>query len=182
MSFPIEPVRNRFPALAVTDNGRRRIYFDAPGGTQACRDSIDRMSHHLATGTANSGGAFATSVSTDALSRDAHEAMADLLGGTREEIAFGLNMTSLTLSVSRALARDWRQGDELIVTRLDHDANVAPWLAVAEDKGITVRWLDFDQLSGRLDLGSLPTLLSPRTRLVAVGGARNALGTLNDLP
>ena len=182
MSFPIELVRSRFPALAVTDSGRKRVYFDAPGGTQACRESIDRMCHHLATGTANSGGAFATSVSTDALSRDAHEAMAELLGGAREEIAFGPNMTSLTLSVSRALARDWQQGDELIVTRLDHDANVAPWLAVAEDKGMTVRWLDFDPASGRLDLKSLPKLLSSRTTLVAVGGASNALGTLNDLP
>jgi cysteine desulfurase family protein (TIGR01976 family) len=182
MSFPIELVRDRFPALAVTDNGRKRVYFDAPGGTQACRDSIERMTHHLATGTANSGGAFATSVSTDAMSADAHEAMADLLGGTREEIAFGPNMTSLTLAVSRALARDWERGDELIVTRLDHDANVAPWLAVAEDKGMTVRWLDFDRATGRLDLESLPSLLSARTRLVAVGGASNALGTLNDLP
>ena len=131
MSFPIELVRDQFPALAVADNGRRRVYFDAPGGTQACRASIERMSHHLATGTANSGGAFATSVSTDACSRDAHDAMADLLGGTREEIAFGPNMTSLTLAVSRALSRDWQPGDELIVTRLDHDANVAPWLAAA---------------------------------------------------
>ena len=182
MSFPIELVRDRFPALKVTDNGRKRVYFDAPGGTQACRDSIERMTHHLATGTANSGGAFATSVSTDAMSRDAHEAMADLLGGTRGEIAFGPNMTSLTLAVSRALARDWERGDELIVTRLDHDANVAPWLAVAEDKGMTVRWLDFDRATGRLNLDSLPSLLSARTRLVAVGGASNALGTLNDLP
>ena len=182
MSFPIDLVRNRFPALAVTDSGRRRIYFDAPGGTQACRSSIDRMSHHLATGSANSGGAFATSVSTDALSREAHEAMADLLGGDKEEIAFGLNMTSLTLSVSRALARDWRRGDELIVTRLDHDANIAPWLAVAEDKGMTVRWLDFDRATGRLDLEALPQLLSARTKLMAVGGASNALGVLNDLP
>lgn len=182
MSFPIELVRDRFPALAVTDSGRRRIYFDAPGGTQVCRDSINRMSHHLATGTANSGGAFATSVSTDALSRDAHEAMADLLGGKRDEIAFGLNMTSLTLSVSRALSRDWKRGDELIVTRLDHDANVAPWLAVAEDVGMTIRWLDFDQETGRLDVESLPNLLSPLTKLIAVGGASNALGTLNDLP
>ena len=182
MTFPIELVRNRFPALAVTDNGRRRVYFDAPGGTQACRTSIDRMSHHLATGSANSGGAFATSVSTDALSEEAHEAMADVLGGTREEIAFGLNMTSLTLAVSRALARDWQRGDEVIVTRLDHDANIAPWLAVAEDKGMTVRWLDFDRATGRLDLESLPKLLSPRTKLVAVGGASNALGVLNDLP
>ena len=182
MSFPIDLVRNRFPALAVTDSGRRRIYFDAPGGTQACRSSIDRMSHHLATGSANSGGAFATSVSTDALSREAHEAMADLLGGDKEEIAFGLNMTSLTLSVSRALARDWQRGDELIVTRLDHDANIAPWLAVAEDKGMTVRWLDFDRATGRLDLEALPQLLSARTKLMAVGGASNALGVLNDLP
>ena len=181
MSFPIELVRGRFPALAVTDGGRRRVYFDAPGGTQACRNSIERMSDHLATGTANSGGAFATSITTDALSREAHEAMADLLGGKHQEIAFGPNMTSLTLAVSRALARDWQHGDELIVTRLDHDANVAPWLAVAEDKGMTVRWLDFDQATGRLDLKSLPALLSARTKLVAVGGASNALGTLNDL-
>lgn len=182
MSFPIELVRDRFPALAVTDGGRRRVYFDAPGGTQACRVSIERMSHHLATGTANSGGAFATSVSTDTLSRAAHEAMADLLGGKHEEIAFGPNMTSLTLAVSRALARDWQHGDELIVTRLDHDANVAPWLEVAKDRGMTVRWLDFDQETGRLDLEFLPRLLSPRTKLIAVGGASNALGTLNDLP
>ena len=181
MLFPIELVRGQFPALAVTDDGRKRVYFDAPGGTQACRASIGRMSLHLATGTANSGGAFATSVSTDALSRDAHEAMADLLGGTREEIAFGPNMTSLTLAVSRALARNWKQGDELIVTRLDHDANVAPWLAVAKDKGMTVRWLDFDRETGRLNLESLPELLSARTKLVAVGGASNALGILNDL-
>ena len=181
MSFPIELVRNRFPALSVTDSGRERVYFDAPGGTQACRASIERMSYHLASGTANSGGAFTTSVLTDALSREAHEAMADLLGGTPDEIAFGPNMTSLTLAVSRALARNWERGDELIVTRLDHDANVAPWLSVAEDKGMTVRWIDFDQATGQLQLESLPELLSARTKLVAVGGASNALGTLNDV-
>lgn len=182
MSFPIELVRDRFPALSVTDSGRQRIYFDAPGGTQACRDAIEGMSQHLARGTANSGGSFATSVLTDALSRRAHEAVASLIGGTPEEIAFGPNMTSLTLAVSRALARNWQQGDELIVTRLDHDANVAPWLAVAEDKGMTVRWLDFDHTTGQLNLDTLRALLSPRTKLVAVGGASNALGSLNDLP
>ena len=181
MSFPIELVRDRFPALAVKDGGRKRIYFDAPGGTQACRSAIERMSHHLTGGTANSGGAFATSVLTDTLSRHAHEAVADLLGGTAGEIAFGPNMTSLTLAVSRALARDWQGGDELIVTRLDHDANVAPWLAVVQDKGMTARWLDFDRATGRLDLDALPALLSDRTKLVAVGGASNALGSLNDL-
>src|SRR4028118_2384945 len=116
------------------------------------------------------------------MSEAAHAAIADLLGGQPGEIAFGPNMTTLTFSVSRALSKDWGAGDELVVTRLDHDANVAPWLLGARDKGMTVRWLDFDPETGVLDLASLPGLLGPRTRLVAVGGASNALGTLNDLP
>lgn len=138
-AFPIEAVRARFPALGVKDAGVSRVYFDAPGGTQVCADAIAAMSAHLARGTAKAGGTFATSAATDALSRDAHGAVADLLGGERHEIAFGPNMTTLTLSVSRALAQGWRAGDELVVTRLDHDANVAPWLHVAADRGMTVR-------------------------------------------
>jgi cysteine desulfurase family protein (TIGR01976 family) len=181
MTFPIDEIRSRFPALATTDEGRPRIYFDAPGGTQACAPAIDAMRRHLETGTANSGGAFCSSVETDRLSEEAHAAMADLLGGDPSEIAFGPNMTSLTFAVSRALARDWREGDELVLTRLDHDANVAPWLHAARDRGMTVRWIDFDPETGRLDLDALPALLGPSTRLVAVGGASNALGTLNDL-
>ncbi len=179
MAFPIEQVRQEFPALAAGTG--TRIYFDAPGGTQACRRSIDAMADHLRHGTANSGGAFATSVETDALSRAAHEAMADLLGGDAGEIAFGPNMTSLTFALSRALARDWRAGDELIVTRLDHDANVSPWLLAARDSGVQVRWIDVDPATGTLRLDELPGLLSERTRLVAVGGASNALGTINDV-
>lgn len=177
MDFPIDAVRARFPALNDT-----RAYLDAPGGTQACAPAIDRMAAHLRDGTANSGGAFATSRSTDALSEAAHAAMADLLGGQAQEIAFGPNMTSLTLAASRALARDWGPADNLVVTRLDHDANVAPWLAVAADRGMTVRWLDFDPATGRLMLEQLPELLDAHTRLVAVGGASNALGTVNDVP
>jgi cysteine desulfurase family protein (TIGR01976 family) len=173
-NFPIDAVRARFPALS-----RGSVFFDAPGGTQACDAAIDAMAVHLRGGTANSGGAFATSVETDAVSAAAHLAMADLLGGKPEEIAFGPNMTSLTFAVSRALARDWAEGDELVVTRLDHDANVAPWLAVAEDRGMTVRWLDFDPADGRWRLETLAGLLGPRTRLVALGAASNALGTLN---
>jgi cysteine desulfurase family protein (TIGR01976 family) len=179
MAFPIEQVRQEFPALAAGTG--TRIYFDAPGGTQACRRSIDAMADHLRHGTANSGGAFATSVETDALSRAAHEAMADLLGGDAGEIAFGPNMTSLTFALSRALARDWRAGDELIVTRLDHDANVSPWLLAARDSGVQVRWIDVDPATGTLRLDELPALLSERTRLVAIGGASNALGTINDV-
>lgn len=181
-AFPIGEVRAAFPALAVRDDGRPRIYFDAPGGTQVCTDAIEAMAAHLSRGTANAGGAFATSRATDALSQEAHAAAADLLGGDPGEIAFGPNMTTLTFAVSRALAREWKAGDELVVTRLDHDANVAPWLMAAADRGMTVRWLDFDPLTGELRLDQLAGLLGTRTRLVAVGGASNALGTLNDLP
>jgi cysteine desulfurase family protein (TIGR01976 family) len=181
MNFPIDQVRAQFPALAVADDGRPRIYFDAPGGTQACRPAIARMTAHLERGTANDGGAFVTSLETGKTSEQAHEAMADLLGGSPGEIAFGPNMTSLTFSLSRALAREWKAGDEIVVTRLDHDANVSPWLLAARDSGAKVRWLDIDTNSGTLRLDALPGILSTRTRLVAVGGASNALGTLNDL-
>ncbi|WP_066821730.1 cysteine desulfurase-like protein [Sphingomonas mali] len=180
-NFPIDAVRSRFPALSREVEGQPAVYFDAPGGTQACDTAIGAMAAHLSKGTANAGGAFATSVETDRLSDDAHAAIADLLGARPEEIAFGPNMTSLTFAVSRALARDWREGDELVVTRLDHDANVAPWLQVAEDRGMTVRWLDFDPATGRWTLDDLAMLLGPKTRLVALGVASNALGTINPI-
>src|SRR3954471_20775221 len=173
-TFPIDQVRAQFLALHVADDGRPRAYLDAPGGTQACRRAIERIAHHLERGTANSGGAFATSNETDRLSDDAHAAMADLLGGDVGRIPFGPNMTSLPFSVSRALARTWAPGDEVIVTRLDHDANVTPWTMAARDAGAELRWLDIDPASGTLRLDQLPDLLSPRTRLVAVGGASNA--------
>ena len=128
MTFPIDQVRAKFPALAVSDGDRPRVYFDAPGGTQVCSPAIARMVEHLEGGTANSGGRFVTSAATDAMSLEAHAAVADLLGADRGEIAFGPNMTSLTFAVSRALAQGWSAGDELVVTRLDHDANVTPWL------------------------------------------------------
>ncbi|WP_129790966.1 cysteine desulfurase-like protein [Sphingosinicella sp. CPCC 101087] len=181
MNFPIDQVREEFPALAVRDGNEPRIYFDAPGGTQACRRAIMGMAGHLERGTANAGGAFTTSTETDAMSSAAHAAAADLLGGDPGEIAFGPNMTSLTLAVSRSLARDWQAGDEIVLSRLDHDANVWPWAMAAADRGVAVRWLDFDPETVRLDLDALPGLIGRRTRLVAVGGASNALGTLNDV-
>jgi cysteine desulfurase family protein (TIGR01976 family) len=180
-NFPIDSVRSRFPALSREVDGQPAVYFDAPGGTQACDAAIGAMIAHLREGTANAGGPFATSIETDRLSDNAHAAIADLLGARPEEIAFGPNMTSLTLAVSRALARDWHAGDELIVTRLDHDANVAPWLQVAEDRGMAVRWLDFDPDTGRWTLDDLAALLGPKTRLVALGVASNALGTVNPI-
>jgi cysteine desulfurase family protein (TIGR01976 family) len=174
MDFPIEAVRAQFAALVS-----ERVYFDAPGGTQICAPAVARMVGHLASGTANSGGAFRTSIETDALSDEAHAAMADLLGGKPEEIAFGPNMTSLTFAVSRALAIEWQAGDEIVLTRLDHDANVSPWLRAAADGQVTVRWLDFDPGTGKWKLEELAGLLGPKTRLVALGMASNALGTIN---
>lgn len=177
----IDRIRDEFPALAVRHGGRPRIYFDAPGGTQICRAAINAMVAHLESGTANSGGGFATSIATDALADAAHAAMADLLGGEAHEIAFGQNMTSLTFAVSRALGLRCNPGDEIVVTRLDHDANVAPWLLLARDHDLKIRWLDFDPETGRLALDELPGLLNDKTRIVAVGGASNALGTVNDV-
>lgn len=181
MSYDIAAIRAEFPALSVEDEGRPRLYFDAPGGTQVCRRAIARMVEHMERGTANSGGDFITSIETDALSEAAHEAAADLIGADPAGIAFGPNMTSLVFAVSRALGRGFREDDEIVVTRLDHDANVAPWLLLARDHGFVIRWLDFDTESGRLKLDDLPALLGPRTRLVAVGAASNALGTVNNV-
>ena len=179
--FPIDAVRARFPALGVSDAGGQRVYFDAPGGTQICQDAIDRMVAHLRSGTANSGGSFAAAVDTDAMSAAAHQAMAELLGAQPGEIAFGPNMTSLTFAASRALAQGWQAGDEIVLSRLDHDANISPWLMAARDRDVTVRWIDIDPDHGTLRLDGLPGLLGAKTRLVAVGGASNALGTINDL-
>lgn len=179
--FDVDKVRGEFPALQVTDGGRSRVYLDAPGGTQVCERSIERMVTYIRGGTANDGGAFATSIATDALSTKAHAAMAAFLGGADGEIAFGPNMTSLTFALSRSLATRFTAGDELVLTRFDHDANVAPWLRIAEDRGLTVRWIDFDPDSGRLRLDDLGDVLSERTALVAVGHASNALGTINDV-
>ena len=179
--YDIAAVRAEFPALARTDAGRPRIYLDAPGGTQVCRRAIARMVAHMESGTANDGGAFRTSIETNALSDEAHAAVADLFGGATDEIAFGPNMTTLTFALSRALGRGWGPSDEIVLTRMDHDANVAPWLHLARDRGLIVKWLDFDPVTWAYRLDALPGLLGPRTRLVAVNWASNALGTVNDV-
>ena len=157
-------------------------YLDGPGGTQVPVECIEAISAHLAAGGANTHGAFDASHETDALIAEAHAATADFLGAHQpEEIVFGPNMTTLTLSVSRALGRDLQPGDEVVVTRLDHDANVAPWLAVAEDRGAVVRWVDVNEADCTLDLAGLEDVLGERTRIVAVGLASNAVGTVNDV-
>jgi len=153
-------------------------YLDGPGGTQVPAEVIEAMSHRLRVGTGNLGGAFGASREADAVVASAREAAADLLGGRPEEIVFGQNMTSLTFALSRALARSWGAGDEVVVTRLDHDANVAPWRLAAADRGAAVRVVGFDPEDGTLDLAALEQALGERTRLVAVTAASNALGTV----
>ncbi|MDO9487965.1 MAG: cysteine desulfurase-like protein [Sphingomonadaceae bacterium] len=179
--FDVEAVRAQFPALEISDGGYARVYLDAPGGTQVCERAVERMCAYIRSGTANDGGAFATSIATDRLSTEAHARVAAFLGAADGEVAFGPNMTSLTFALSRSLATRFGPADEIVVTRLDHDANVAPWLRIAEDRGLTVRWIDFDPDTGRLRLDTLGDVLSERTALVAVGHASNALGTINDV-
>jgi cysteine desulfurase family protein (TIGR01976 family) len=175
-------LRDHFPSLARTLDGRQIAYLDGPGGTQVTRECIAAMTRYLESSNANHGGAFITSVETDALLDEAHAAGADFLGAhDPHEIAFGPNMTTLTFAMSRALGRDISAGDEIVVTRLDHDANVAPWLAMAEERGAVVRWLELAEDRATLDLDSLEQVLTPRTKIVAVGLASNALGTITDV-
>jgi cysteine desulfurase family protein (TIGR01976 family) len=174
----VDVVRACFPSLHVGNC----VFMDNPGGTQVAQRVIDRTTGYFTRSNANTGGYFATSVESDDLLAQAHAAAADLLGASSgDEIVFGQNMTSLTFSISRSIARELNPGDEIVVTRMDHDGNISPWLMMAEDRGVTVRWLDFNRETFRYDLEDLDRLLTPRTRLVAVNYASNALGTVNDV-
>jgi len=178
----VDGVRAQFPALTQLQSGRPVVFFDNPGGTQCPRAVIDAVSGYLASDNANHGGAFATSMRSDAMLADAHAAMADFLGAASpREVVFGANMTTLTFGVSRALGRGLSPGDEVLVTRLDHDANIAPWLMLAEDRGAVVRWVDIHPDDCTLDMDSLAAQLSSRTKIVAFGYASNAVGTVNDV-
>jgi len=175
MSLDPSMIRKQFPSL-----DRPAIFFDNPGGTQIAKQSLDRITRYLLECNANHEGAFATSKASDAVLDEAHQAMADFYNAAGpEEIIFGNNMTSLTLHISRSLLRNWQAGDEIVVTRLDHDANVTPWLLAAQDRGVNVHWVDFDVEDGTLRLDDLQKALERKPRLLAVGYASNALGTIN---
>ena len=172
-------IRAEFPALSRRHDDGAYSYLDGPGGTQVPKRTIDAMAHYLERSNANHEGAFPTSEESDAILAEAHAAAADFLGAAGpDDVAFGQNMTTLTFAVSRAIGRTLRAGDEIIVTRLDHDANVAPWLALEEERGVTVRWVGIRE-DCTLDLADLERALGPRTRVVAVGMASNAVGTIN---
>ena len=175
MPLDLNAIRNQFPALQ-----RHDIYLDNPGGTQISQAAIRRINAYLVDHNANHGGAFQTSRDSDAVLDEAHKAVADFYNATSpDEIIFGNNMTSLTFAISRSISGTWQPGDEIVVTRLDHDANITPWVMAAEDRGCSVRWVDFHPEDGTLNLESFQKALEGRPRLVAFGYASNALGTVN---
>jgi len=182
MNYDIDAIRDHFPSLSIKDNGASRIYFDNPAGTQIAKSVVDRMTECLFESNANIGGGFETSRRADAVIANAREAMADFLNAASpEEIVFGQNMTTITLHISRSIGRTLRPGDEIIVSHMDHDANVTPWTMLAEDLGLKVKWLTFNTETFEYDLDEFDALLSDRTKLVCVGAASNLIGTINDV-
>ena len=182
MNYDIDAIRAQFPSLQIRDNGKPRIYFDNPAGTQVSGRVVDAMSHCLIEANANLGGYFETSHRATQLVDDAHEAMADFLNApSADEIVFGQNMTTITLHMSRSIGRQFKAGDEIILSRMDHDANVTPWTLLARDLDLKLKWLPFNTETFEFDLDKLDELLTDRTRLVCVGGASNLTGTLNDI-
>jgi cysteine desulfurase family protein (TIGR01976 family) len=177
----LDEVRRHFPALERVHEGRKVAYFDGPGGTQVPRSVADAVSDYLLRHNANTHWAYPTSAETDALLEAAREALADFLGGRPTEIAFGANMTTLALHLGRALGRGYRAGDELVVSELDHHANVDTWRQLAKERGLVVKAVRFRRDTGQLEMDELAAAIGPRTRLVAIGAASNALGTINDV-
>ena len=180
-AFDVEAVREQFPALGRRYNGRRVAYLDGPGGSQVARGAIEAVAGYMTRGGANLHGAFVTSRETEEIIAGARRASAAFLGADPDEVAFGHNMTTITLAVSRALSKGWDEGGEIVVTEIDHRANVDPWVLAAADRGTAVRWIPVDAETLTLDLTNLDELINERTKLVAVNLASNAVGTVNDV-
>jgi selenocysteine lyase/cysteine desulfurase len=179
-AFDVDALRREFPALAREQDGRPVAFLDGPGGTQVPRRVIDAVTDYYRDSNANADGAFATSRRSDEIVAEAHAAVADFLGdGSPDEIKFGYNMSTLTLAIGRSIGATLGPGDEIVVTTLDHEANVSTWKAMAADRGVTVHQVDIREDDVTLDLEDLESKLGPRTKLVAVGLASNAVGTVN---
>ena len=182
MKFDTDTIRSAFPALAITDNGKRRIYLDNPAGTQVPMTVVERMSECLIEANANLGGYFVTAGKADAVMHEAHTAMADLINApSADDVIFGQNMTTMTLHVSRSIGRTFSAGDEIILSRMDHDANITPWVLLARDLGLKVKWLPFNLETFEFELEQLDALITDKTRLICIGGASNLTGTIHDI-
>ena len=180
-SVSIEEIRSQFPALERVHNGYPVAYFDGPGGTQVPRSVVEAMNDYLFNHNANTHWGYPTSDETDALIADSRQAFADFFNASADEVVFGQNMTSLTFHLSRALGRRFEAGDEIIVTELDHHGNIDPWRELEKDRGVVIRVLPVDIVSGELYLDELTGLINPRTKLLAIGAASNAIGTITDV-
>src|SRR5437588_544069 len=179
-TFDIAWVRAQFPSRSQTVNGHPAVFFDGPGGTQVTQRVIDAISNYLKQSNTNTGGAYATSRGTDAMIAEARAAMADFLGCDADEIVFGPNMTTLTFALSRAIGRQLGPGNEIVVTHLDHDANISPWRAL-EERGATVRFVEITEADCTLDMADMARKITGHARLVAAGYASNAVGSINDV-
>ena len=180
-SYPINQIRAQFPALNRTYKGLPVVYFDGPGGSQVVQGSIDAIVAYMENGGANLQGQSPTSRETENYIQEAREAVADLLGARPEEVSFGQNATSLAFSIARAVSETWNPGDEIVLTEMDHPANIDSWLTVAQQKGVNVRWIKVDSNTCTLDLSNLDTIINEKTRLVAITLASNAIGTISNV-
>lgn len=180
-AVPTETIREQFPALARRHNRHPVAYLDGPGGTQVPRVVVDRMAEYLLHHNANTHWKYPTSEETDAMILESRQALADFLNGSPDEIVFGANMTTMTFHLSRALGRGWKAGDEIVVTELDHHANVAPWRALEKERGVRIVTVRMRTSDGTLDMDDLARALGPKTKLLAIGAASNALGTITDV-
>jgi cysteine desulfurase family protein (TIGR01976 family) len=182
VAYDIDRIRAEFPGLNRMEGERKAVFFDNPAGTQVARSSIDRMVETMVHANANLGGFFTTTLLAAEGVAAAHVAAADFLNAADpDEVFFGQNMTSITFAFSRAIGRMLNPGDEIIVSRMDHDANISPWLMLAEDRGLVVKWFDFDTKTFEFDLSRFDALLSKRTKVVAIGHASNLTGTITDV-
>lgn len=177
----IANIRNQFPALNRTYREKKVVYFDGPGGTQMCQPAIQRMMDYIENGMANLDGLFPTSEETEAILAQARADVAVLINGHEDGVFFGANMTSLAYSISRMIARNWKAGEEIVVTELDHSANVDPWVQIAEEKGMTVQRIPVDVNSLKLDESVIDTMINPKTKAIFLGLASNGVGTINDV-
>ena len=181
-SYDLERVRSHFPGLSRLHANEPTVFFDNPAGTQIAREAMNRMVDAMTYVNANLGGKFKSSIEAETMVREVHAIASDFVGASDpEEIFFGQSMTALTFAMSRSLGGLFAPGDEIILTRMDHDANITPWVMLAEERGLTIRWLDFDPETFRYDLSTLHELIRPKTRLVAINHASNVLGTVNNV-
>jgi cysteine desulfurase family protein (TIGR01976 family) len=182
MEFPLSQVRARFPSLMVRDNGVGRTYLDNPAGTQVPTSVVEAISNYLLHDSANAGGKFHTSIASDNVWQKAHQDMALFLGAnSASEIVIGQSMTALTFHMSRSICHDFKPGDQIVITRMEHEGNIGPWLEIAKDKGLDIRWVDFNKDSWQVEPEDLMAQLTDRTRLVALNYASNMTGSINDV-